>query len=631
MLAFPQNRKWPLKAFFRIGRVSSFCHGQTDCIMTAAVDATHHADCVMPPLLRRSGSAPSTEVSKSNSNADRPAAVALEPTNERRPQTGAAVVCGDDAIGYFQSAVTHFFGNDDDDDEEELQRCTVAPALGTQTVRNESDHLSHYSPPLRNAEARSLSPSFPWCDGSNHSTDAVAHFIPADFSPQTWSAALSLQNASPVHCAGAAVLAAAIVVSPLATIAATAATASAWAVGSYWDLSEGYRIWKGEEFGKLFWADPAPVNGSPSTTVTTGGGAIIQRDQDLPTRLLLPEGRAGTMSRENGVNENFKIVVTLEECSTGEVAAAEKVARGSCATDSLVAELAVSQQPSKEPQLASTNFAPKPLTIDTLVVRKAGLSCDDAVLPPVKSLCKNDLQNEPTSVTDKDTDKPPKQGEKVTFARKKEPAVTLDTNESKVKQRIGEKQQWYNPQSKKQSYSLRRINSAPAKAVDNFKLSNYKWSNGNGELVPSYPVLPRKTAQSVPAVTATTTIEDHFPPLQRHIITVELPGLNAAEFFRVFLADDAPYGFQDFQRQRGDVDVRYGRWADVGGACVCSLKRGNGTGMLLFVDCCAVWRYYGGFVGRGALRVVDMGLGDCKCATRKLGLPFFSRYCQTCH
>lgn len=56
-------------------------------------------------------------------------------------------------------------------------------------------------------------------------------------------------------------------------------------------------------------------------------------------------------------------------------------------------------------------------------------------------------------------------------------------------------------------------------------------------------------------------IQSHFPSLEHTVVSdVEFPGLNALEFFSVFLADDAPYSFKEFQQTRGDVDVVYGNW-----------------------------------------------------------------------
>ena len=44
------------------------------------------------------------------------------------------------------------------------------------------------------------------------------------------------------------------------------------------------------------------------------------------------------------------------------------------------------------------------------------------------------------------------------------------------------------------------------------------------------------------------------------LVDQQFQGLNALEFFQVFLGDDAPFSFQEFQRKRGDVDIDYGKW-----------------------------------------------------------------------
>lgn len=52
-----------------------------------------------------------------------------------------------------------------------------------------------------------------------------------------------------------------------------------------------------------------------------------------------------------------------------------------------------------------------------------------------------------------------------------------------------------------------------------------------------------------------------FPQLDTEVVTADMPGLNALEFFHVFLSDSAPYNFKEFQETRGDVDIEYGKWA----------------------------------------------------------------------
>lgn len=44
---------------------------------------------------------------------------------------------------------------------------------------------------------------------------------------------------------------------------------------------------------------------------------------------------------------------------------------------------------------------------------------------------------------------------------------------------------------------------------------------------------------------------------------IEFQGLNANEFFDVFFADDAPFGFPTFHRLRRDKEVKYGNWNNV--------------------------------------------------------------------
>mmetsp|Transcript_24613 Transcript_24613/g.34734 ORF Transcript_24613/g.34734 Transcript_24613/m.34734 type:complete len:798 (+) Transcript_24613:996-3389(+) len=60
-------------------------------------------------------------------------------------------------------------------------------------------------------------------------------------------------------------------------------------------------------------------------------------------------------------------------------------------------------------------------------------------------------------------------------------------------------------------------------------------------------------------------IKKCFPELPNEVVKdVEFPGLSASDFFRVFFSDDAPYNFSEFQKNRGDVDISYGKWASVG-------------------------------------------------------------------
>jgi hypothetical protein len=56
-------------------------------------------------------------------------------------------------------------------------------------------------------------------------------------------------------------------------------------------------------------------------------------------------------------------------------------------------------------------------------------------------------------------------------------------------------------------------------------------------------------------------IQQNFPQLETEVVTATFPGLNALEFFHVFLSNDAPYSFKEFQQTRGDVDIEFGDWA----------------------------------------------------------------------
>lgn len=136
------------------------------------------------------------------------------------------------------------------------------------------------------------------------------------------------------------------------------------------------------------------------------------------------------------------------------------------------------------------------------------------------------------------------------------------------------------PPLSKKGYRLRRIKSAPVK--------DSRSSDRGGPLpVPSKTRgTPRSTPPSAPrdgpSAAATALVDAHFPALEICVARrVELPGLNTAEFFSVFFADDAPYSMRDFQRKRGDVDIVYSRWEpcckdeDKAG-CLYSFKRGDG-------------------------------------------------------
>ena len=139
----------------------------------------------------------------------------------------------------------------------------------------------------------------------------------------------------------------------------------------------------------------------------------------------------------------------------------------------------------------------------------------------------------------------------------------------------GEKMQ---QQPKKQPYLFRRIQSAPVKIASSssklFSSEKGKRSSDSSQLLPLEkrhmlpPTEPKKdkgqlTSKLTPlqASKPPSIIDHHFPPLETCVVhDIELPGLNTAEFFQVFFADDAPYSMLSFQKKRGDVDIVYGRW-----------------------------------------------------------------------
>jgi hypothetical protein len=59
-------------------------------------------------------------------------------------------------------------------------------------------------------------------------------------------------------------------------------------------------------------------------------------------------------------------------------------------------------------------------------------------------------------------------------------------------------------------------------------------------------------------------LREHYPPLKNQVVKDEkMMGLSAVQFFKVFFNDDAPYNFLEFQKKRGDIDIKYGPWQDL--------------------------------------------------------------------
>lgn len=67
-------------------------------------------------------------------------------------------------------------------------------------------------------------------------------------------------------------------------------------------------------------------------------------------------------------------------------------------------------------------------------------------------------------------------------------------------------------------------------------------------------------------------VNTYYPPLAyKNASNLEFKGLNALEYFDVFLTDDAPYTFEEFQKKRQDKNIRYGKWEDLTGVTQPSL------------------------------------------------------------
>eukprot|EP00587_Corethron_hystrix_P003369 CAMPEP_0113305132 /NCGR_PEP_ID=MMETSP0010_2-20120614/4867_1 /TAXON_ID=216773 ORGANISM="Corethron hystrix, Strain 308" /NCGR_SAMPLE_ID=MMETSP0010_2 /ASSEMBLY_ACC=CAM_ASM_000155 /LENGTH=645 /DNA_ID=CAMNT_0000159461 /DNA_START=199 /DNA_END=2136 /DNA_ORIENTATION=- /assembly_acc=CAM_ASM_000155 len=53
----------------------------------------------------------------------------------------------------------------------------------------------------------------------------------------------------------------------------------------------------------------------------------------------------------------------------------------------------------------------------------------------------------------------------------------------------------------------------------------------------------------------------YFPPFDSIVVkNVKFPGIRGVEIFDIFLSDDAPFSFIEFQKNRGDIDILYSDW-----------------------------------------------------------------------
>ena len=73
-------------------------------------------------------------------------------------------------------------------------------------------------------------------------------------------------------------------------------------------------------------------------------------------------------------------------------------------------------------------------------------------------------------------------------------------------------------------------------------------------------------------------VNHYYPPLAfKNVDNLEFKGLNALEYFDVFLADDAPYTFEEIQKKRQDKNIRYGKWENLTGVTQPSLVAAAAT------------------------------------------------------
>jgi len=57
------------------------------------------------------------------------------------------------------------------------------------------------------------------------------------------------------------------------------------------------------------------------------------------------------------------------------------------------------------------------------------------------------------------------------------------------------------------------------------------------------------------------TLNRHFPPMASTVVNgVVFPGIQGVEIFDIFLSDDAPFSFKQFQKDRGDMEIKYAEW-----------------------------------------------------------------------
>ncbi len=398
-------------------------------------------------------------------------------------------------------------------------QCHALPTLGNPSQSLQQSHDQQQQELEQQQQCASLAPS---------PSTPSSHFLPSDFTPQTWLSAVheTVSSTTVRYCSAgaAAALTAVIVIHPLALMGAVATAAAGagatamtmWAVGFFHDLDRGYQIWSSEEFGKLFWRDSDEANkgGSGkkngteeeedgSTTVLTeensqlfilDGEVEVQQlvapplDQHVPS--LSEMGRAALLDEEQRVNED-------DDSVKGDFVGDDNASAAlSCSTTS-------------PERLSTSSWSKKQHSTTTSSSRRGYRIRKVGSMKPImrKIKMQNGLLTRQSTPTLED-----------------DPQSFLSAN----------------PSSPNSSPLMKRTPStSPTMTYTLPSISNHR-----------------------------NIIDRHFPPLEICVIhSVQLPGLDSAsQFFNVFFADNAPYSMKDFQKRRGDVDIVYEPWED----CACT-------------------------------------------------------------
>jgi hypothetical protein len=98
------------------------------------------------------------------------------------------------------------------------------------------------------------------------------------------------------------------------------------------------------------------------------------------------------------------------------------------------------------------------------------------------------------------------------------------------------------------------------------------------EITSSRSWIPKDPSMLETCEQALEWVNHYYPPLAfKNVNNLEFKGLNALEYFDVFLADDAPYTFEELQKKRQDKNIRYGKWEDLTGVTKPSLVSAAAT------------------------------------------------------